>query len=59
MTCTITGDPGREELQVLYDRGIYLSEIHTVPEGAMGRASVLHRGFEARGWTEVTEAAHS
>jgi hypothetical protein len=54
MTCLIAGDPGREELQVLFDREVYLSEMHTVPEGTMSRASLLHRGFEARGWIEVS-----
>jgi hypothetical protein len=59
MTCTIAGEPGREELQVLYDREVYLSEMHTVPEGTMSRARLLHRGFEAHGWIEVSEGAHS
>ena len=56
MTCTIAGEPGREELQVLFDREVYLSERHTVPEGTMSRASLLHRAFEARGWIEVSGA---
>jgi hypothetical protein len=59
MTCTITGEPGREELQVLFDREVYLSEIHTVPEGTISRAHLLHRGFEAHGWVEVSEAARA
>jgi hypothetical protein len=59
MTCTITGEPGREELQVLFDREVYLSEIHTVPEGTISRARILHRGFEERGWIEIAEAAQA
>ena len=54
MTCVITGEPGHEELQVLLDREVYLSEIHTVPEGTISRARLLHRAFEARGWIEVS-----
>jgi hypothetical protein len=56
MTCTIGGAPGRELLQVLIDQEVYLSEIHTVPEGTMSRAHLLHRAFEAHGWIEVSEA---
>ena len=59
MTCTISGEAGHEELQVFFDREVYLSEIHTVPEGAVGRARTLHLGFEAHGWTAVSEAANS
>lgn len=54
MTCVILGEPGHEELQVLLDQDVYLSEIHTVHDGAVGRARTLHRGFEAHGWTPVT-----
>jgi hypothetical protein len=50
MTCVISGEPGQEELQVLLDGEIYLSEIHTVHEGAVARAHTLQRGFEAHGW---------
>jgi hypothetical protein len=50
MTCVISGQPNHEELQVLLDREVYLSEIHTVHEGAVARAETLHRGFEAHGW---------
>jgi hypothetical protein len=53
MTCTIAGEPGREQLKVLIDREVYLSEIHTVPEGTTSRARLLHRAFEAHGWIEV------
>jgi hypothetical protein len=58
MTCTIAGEAGREQLKVLIDREVYLSETHTVPEGTMNRARLLHRAFEAHGWLEVPEAAH-
>jgi hypothetical protein len=58
MTCTISGEPGHEELQVFFDREVYLSEIHTVHEGVVGRAHTLHRGFEAHGWTAVFEVAN-
>jgi hypothetical protein len=51
MTCMMLGEPGHEELQVLLDREVYLSEMHTVHEGAVDRAQILHRGFEAHGWT--------
>jgi hypothetical protein len=53
MTCVIAGQPGHEELQVLLDHEIYLSEIHTVHDGAVGRARTLRHGFEAHGWTLV------
>ena len=53
MTCVIGGDPGREELQVLFDREVYLDEVHTVHEGAVGRARTLRHGFEAHGWAPV------
>jgi hypothetical protein len=53
MTCVISGQPGHEELQVLFDRDVYLSEAHTVHEGAIARADALHRGFEGHGWTTV------
>jgi hypothetical protein len=59
MTCTISGVAGHEELKVLLDREVYLSEIHTVHEGAVGRAHTLHLGFEAHGWTAVFEATGS
>ena len=51
--CLLSGEPGREELRILVDRELYLSEIHTVHEGVIGRADTLHRGFEAHGWTTV------
>jgi len=57
MMCTIAGEPGHEELQVLFDQDVYVSEIHTVHEGVIGRARILHHGFEVHGWTSVFEAA--
>jgi hypothetical protein len=57
MTCVISGEPGHEELQVLFDGEPYLSEIHSVHEGVLGRAHALHRGFEAHGWVPVIGAA--
>jgi hypothetical protein len=59
MRCMISGEAGHEELQVFFDREVYLSEIHTVHDGAVGRARTLHLGFEAHGWTVVFEAAAS
>jgi hypothetical protein len=59
MTCVISGQPGREELQVLLDRDVYLSETHTVHEGAVDRAGTLHRGFEAHGWKPVDTSSPS
>jgi hypothetical protein len=56
MTCTIAGEPGREQLQVLIDREVYLSETHTVPEGTLSRARLLHHAFGAHGWIDVSEA---
>ena len=53
MTCIISGEPGREELQVLFDLEVYLDELHTVHEGAVGRARTLLHGFEAHGWAPV------
>jgi hypothetical protein len=57
MTCMIAGQPGHEELQVFFDRDVYLSEVHTVHEGVVGRARTLRHGFEAHGWVAVSEAA--
>ena len=54
MTCVVAGTPGHEDLRVLLDREVYLSEIHTVHEGTIGRANTLHRGFLAHGWTPIT-----
>ncbi|MEO8256905.1 MAG: hypothetical protein ABI868_06120 [Acidobacteriota bacterium] len=51
MTCVLSGGPGHRELQVLMDQEVYLNEIHTVRDGAIGRARTLLRGFEAHGWT--------
>jgi hypothetical protein len=51
MTCVLSGTPGHEELQVLIDREVYLSETHTVRDGAIARAHTLERGFEKHGWT--------
>jgi hypothetical protein len=59
MTCLISGEPGHETLQVLFDRDVYLSEIHTVHDGVVARARILHRGFEAHGWAAVFEAESS
>jgi hypothetical protein len=53
MTCVISGEPGHEELQLLLDGQVYVSESHTVHDGAVGRATTLHRGFEERGWRAV------
>jgi hypothetical protein len=53
MTCALSGQPGHEELQVLLDGEVYLSETHTVHEGAVARGDTLHRGFEKHGWTPV------
>ena len=51
VTCLILGPPGHEELRVLMDSEVYLSEIHSVHEGALGRATTLRHGFEKHGWT--------
>jgi hypothetical protein len=53
MTCVLSGRPGHEELRVLVDRDLYLSETHTVHEGAVDRAHALYRGLEAHGWKPV------
>jgi len=53
MTCVVVGPPGHEELRVLLDSEIYLSEIHTVHEGTIGRANTLLHGFVAHGWTPI------
>jgi hypothetical protein len=52
--CFISGEPGHEELQVVIDDEPYISEVHTVHGGAVGRAETLRRGYEARGWTPVS-----
>jgi hypothetical protein len=56
MTCVISGEAGREDLQVRFDREVFLEERHTVHEGAIGRARTLLHGFEARGWVPVAPA---
>jgi hypothetical protein len=54
MTCVVVDTPGGQDLRVLLDGEVYLSEIHTVHEGAIGRAETLRRGFEAHGWIPMT-----
>ena len=44
---------------MLFDREVYLSEIHAVHEGLVARAHLLQRGFEAHGWAAVVEAANA
>jgi hypothetical protein len=51
MTCLIVEAPVGEELRVLVDGEMYLSEIHRVHDGLVGRANTLHRGLLAHGWT--------
>jgi hypothetical protein len=53
MTCVVVGTPGHEELRVLLDAETYLSELHTVHEGTIGRANTLRHGFVAHGWTPI------
>jgi len=53
MTCVISGESGREELQVLFDLEVYLNEQHSVHDGTIGRARTLLRGFEAHGWAPI------
>jgi hypothetical protein len=51
MTCLIVEAPVGEELRVLVDGEIYLTEIHRVHDGLVGRANTLHRALLAHGWT--------
>jgi hypothetical protein len=51
VTCLLVGRPGHEELRVLIDSDLYLSEMHTVHDGALGRATTLRHGFEKHGWS--------
>jgi hypothetical protein len=51
MTCLTVEAPVGEELRVLVDGELYLTEIHRVHDGLVGRANTLHRGLLARGWT--------
>jgi hypothetical protein len=51
MTCLIVEAPVGDELRVLVDGEIYLSEIHRVHDGLVGRANTLLRGLLAHGWT--------
>jgi hypothetical protein len=51
MTCLIVEAPAGEELRLLVDGEMYLTEIHRVHEGLVGRANSLHRALLARGWT--------
>jgi hypothetical protein len=54
MTCVAVETPGGQELRVLLDSEVYLSEVHAVHDGAVGRADTLRRGLEAHGWTPIT-----
>jgi hypothetical protein len=51
MTCLIVESPDGEELRVLVDDEMYLTEIHRVRDGLVGRANTLHHGLLAHGWT--------
>jgi hypothetical protein len=51
MTCLIVEAPVGEELRVLVDGEIYLTEIHRVRDGLMGRANALHRALLVHGWS--------
>jgi hypothetical protein len=51
MTCLIIEAPVGEELRVLVDGELYLTELHRVRDGLVGRANVLHRALLAHGWT--------
>jgi hypothetical protein len=51
MTCLIVEAPVGEELRVLVDGEMYLTEIHRVHDGLVGRANTLHHGLLAHGWT--------
>jgi hypothetical protein len=50
MTCLIVEAPVGEELRVLVDGEMYLTEIHRVHDGLVGRANTLHRALLAHGW---------
>ena len=50
MTCVIVEAPAGEELRVLLDGEMYLTEIHAVRDGLIGRANRLLEGLLARGW---------
>jgi hypothetical protein len=50
MTCIIVEAPAGEELRVLLDGEMYLTEIHAVRDGLIGRANTLHQALLARGW---------
>ena len=51
MTCLIVEAPVGEELRVLVDGEPYLTEVHSVRDGLVGRADTLHRALLAHGWT--------
>ena len=50
MTCIIVEAPAGEEMRVLLDGEMYLTEIHAVRDGLIGRANRLLEGLLARGW---------
>src|ERR1700721_147193 len=50
MTCLIVEAPVGEELRVLVDGEMYLTEVHSVRDGLVGRADTLHRALLAHGW---------
>ena len=54
MTCVIVEAPAGEELRVLLDGEMYLTEIHAVRDGLVGRANTLHRALLARAWTRAS-----
>lgn len=51
MTCEIVEAPIGEELRVLVDGELYLTELYRGHEGLIARAHLLHEGLLARGWT--------
>lgn len=51
MTCLIVEAPVGEELRVLVDGEPYVSEMHRVHDGLVGRANTLRHALQARGWT--------
>jgi hypothetical protein len=55
MTCLIVEAPVGEELRVLVDGELYLTELHRVHDGLVGRANTLHRALLARGWTAAPQ----
>jgi len=52
MVCLVVSTPRGEELRVLADGELYLTEPYPHHDSLLGRARVLHRNLLGRGWID-------